>query len=155
MVKASIVTVRCFVWILVNFLPPELYLKDENSNLLYYRIFNDILTKEDNSISLSLYKRILENTVTWRLRKVLAQNFPSNSIRPTKFAPSSKIYSTSIWSTLISNISFYSLTHKVKWIELEMWTFLPNKEVNKFDICVGSCVFLNRTNGMVIVFNIP
>ena len=27
MVKASMVTVKCFVWILVNFLPPELYLK--------------------------------------------------------------------------------------------------------------------------------
>ncbi len=26
MVKPSMVTVRCFVWILVNFLPPELYL---------------------------------------------------------------------------------------------------------------------------------
>ncbi len=28
MVKASIVTVKLFVWILVNFLPPELYLKN-------------------------------------------------------------------------------------------------------------------------------
>ncbi len=26
MVKASIVTVRCFVWIFANFFPPELYL---------------------------------------------------------------------------------------------------------------------------------
>ena len=33
MVKASMVTVRCLVWILVNFLPPELYLKKE-SNIL-------------------------------------------------------------------------------------------------------------------------
>ena len=35
-VKASIVTVRLFVWILVNFFPPELYLEYDKQKLIWY-----------------------------------------------------------------------------------------------------------------------